>query len=957
MSLDFPNSPSLNQVYTSGESSWIWDGSAWLRQITFSIDDNDDVTISGVTSGDFLKYNGSNWINDPVNLATDTTGSYVESLVAGTGINILNNSGESATPSISVDTSTIATKSYVDAVAVGLYWHEAVKYATAGVLPNSPNYSNGTSGVNATLSATTNGRLVVDGGNATNNDRILVKNQSNAIHNGIYYVEDQGSSTTTWVLKRAQDSDNSPLGEMKTGDAVYALSGSTNLRQGFVLTTYGSLSGNVIDIGTDEIEYTQFSGTASFTAGSGLTSSGNTLNVVTADSSRIVVNSDSVDLAVVSQTNTSGSSTTTFVSDVTVDSYGRVSGKQTSSVDLSSTIQKSIVDAKGDLIVASAADTVVRLAAGSDGYFLKANSGAANGIEWASIPTINNLDDIGDVTISSALSGDFLKWNGTAWVNDPINLGTDTTGNYMTDVSAGTGISVTHTPAEGSTATVNLNATLDNLSNVNAPSPSNGQFLKYVSASSEWQPADIPTINNLDDVGDVTITSAASGDFLKWNGSAWVNDPINLSTDTTGDYIQSLVAGTGITLTNNSGEGSTPTVAVDTSVIATKAYADSIAEGLHIHAPVKAATTASLASITGGTVTYNNGTDGVGATLTLSVALTTLDGYSLQNGNRIIVKDQATTAHNGIYTWATGGTVLTRATDYNTPTEVAGGDFTFVTNGSTYANTGWVQTNAVTTFGTDPISFLQFSGSGTFTAGTGLTLTGTQFSVNASQTQITGVGTLTAGTWNANVISSTYGGTGINNAGRTLTIATANITLTANASGSSVTLPLSGTLATLAGSETLTFKTLTSPIIDTPTLTLSTTTSTANGRIAWDGTNDRIIVGDGTNAVHFAPSTRLTNAQTASYTLVLTDKDKIIEMSTTSPTANTLTVPLNSSVAFPIGSEIVVFQTGTGQTTIAGASGVTVNATPGLKLRAQWSAVTLIKRGTDTWIAIGDLSA
>lgn len=71
----------------------------------------------------------------------------------------------------------------------------------------------------------------------------------------------------------------------------------------------------------------------------------------------------------------------------------------------------------------------------------------------------------------------------------------------------------------------------------------------------------------LNDLGDVTITSAANGDFLRWNGSAWINDAVNLSTDTVGSFVQSLVAGTGITLANNSGENSTPTVAVDTTVI------------------------------------------------------------------------------------------------------------------------------------------------------------------------------------------------------------------------------------------------------------------------------------------------------------------------------------------------------------------------------------------------------
>jgi hypothetical protein len=70
----------------------------------------------------------------------------------------------------------------------------------------------------------------------------------------------------------------------------------------------------------------------------------------------------------------------------------------------------------------------------------------------------------------------------------------------------------------------------------------------------------------------------------------------------------------------------------------------------------------------------------------------------------------------------------------------------------------------------------------------------------------------------------------------------------------------------------------------------------------------------------------------------------------------TLTVPTDASVAFPVGAQINLLQTGASQVTVGGA-GVTINATPGLKLRAQWSSATLIKRATDTWVLIGDLSA
>lgn len=91
------------------------------------------------------------------------------------------------------------------------------------------------------------------------------------------------------------------------------------------------------------------------------------------------------------------------------------------------------------------------------------------------------------------------------------------------------------------------------------------------------------------------------------------------------------------------------------------------------------------------------------------------------------------------------------------------------------------------------------------------------------------------------------------------------------------------------------------------------------------------------------------------YTLALADDGTIIEKNDSS--GATVTIPLNSSVAFPIGTQIVIIQTGTGQTTIAGAVGVNLNGTPGLKLRAQWSSCVCLKRGTDAWVVLGDLSA
>ena len=208
----------------------------------------------------------------------------------------------------------------------------------------------------------------------------------------------------------------------------------------------------------------------------------------------------------------------------------------------------------------------------------------------------------------------------------------------------------------------------------------------------------------------------------------------------------------------------TPTASTDA---ATKQYVDDVAQGLHTHDSCNAATQTTLATISGGTVTYNNGTSGVGATLTTTGSYTTIDGVTLSNGMRILVKDEVTAANNGIYV-RTSATVLTRADDFDTPTEMAGGDFTFVTAGTLYDNTGWVMPDPVTTVGTTAVVWVQFSGAGTYTAGTGLTLNGNQF--NISNTAVT-AGAYGNGDYNATFTVNAQG---------QLTAA-ANVAITANA--------------------------------------------------------------------------------------------------------------------------------------------------------------------------------
>lgn len=274
----------------------------------------------------------------------------------------------------------------------------------------------------------------------------------------------------------------------------------------------------------------------------------------------------------------------------------------------------------------------------------------SNGVIFVSPQNGYELDELHDVSASSPSSGDFLKYNGTVWVNDPINLGTDTVGNYMLDLSAGTGITISHTPGEGSTATItNAGVTSVNGStgaitgvvtttdtgtvtstmisdgtivngDINASAGISLSKLASITAGSVLlgNATNVPTATALS--GDITINSSGvtaigtgvivnadisasaaiahsklanatagqillgttttgvitattiSGDIAITGAGVATIQPnsVALGTDTTGDYVASLVAGNGIIVTNNTGEGATPTVAVNTNVVATK---------------------------------------------------------------------------------------------------------------------------------------------------------------------------------------------------------------------------------------------------------------------------------------------------------------------------------------------------------------------------------------------------
>ena len=186
-----------------------------------------------------------------------------------------------------------ATKAYVDAVKTGLDIKDSCVMATTADLAYT--YSNGSSGVGATLIAAGNGVVTIDGiGTATANERVLVKNQDDAEENGIYYVSTVSGASATLVLTRTTDTDTAS--EFSSGSFTFVEKGTANADAGFVMT-----QDTAITFGTTEVTWAQFSGAGSFTDGNALTKTGNTLDW-TPDGKTLEVSSDAARIKNISST-------------------------------------------------------------------------------------------------------------------------------------------------------------------------------------------------------------------------------------------------------------------------------------------------------------------------------------------------------------------------------------------------------------------------------------------------------------------------------------------------------------------------------------------------------------------------------------------------------------------------------------------------------------------------------
>ena len=375
--------------------------------------------------------------------------------------------------------------------------------------------------------------------------------------------------------------------------------------------------------------------------------------------------------------------------------------------------------------------------------------------------SLGNLATANYVNVSQEINGNIGNFSGNITALN-ANAGNLLTANNVTTGKIFNGNSnITLIPNGNITTTVASNSVL-------TVSGTGANIVGYVQANGIISAGSFEGVSLTSNVGNLTLYAAPGNNYVELRPSG------NGQVDVGNFRITSLAE---------------PNLATDA---ATKQYVDTVAQGLHIHSPSQAATTDTLANVTSGVITYNNGASGVGANLVTTGSFTLIDGVNVQTiGTRILVKNEANTAHNGIYTWANASTIV-RAIDFNTPTEMAGGDFTFVQQGTLYNDTGWVMTDPVTTVGTSPVIWVQFSGAGTYSAGPGLTLNGTQFSVNVDNltTEIAGGNVVVKAnsqftTPNIGAATGTSlnvtGNVSANNVTATSLITSNNITVTTNA--------------------------------------------------------------------------------------------------------------------------------------------------------------------------------
>ena len=299
------------------------------------------------TTNTMYVYNGSTWsaISSATSYSAPTLGS--TTINSGTTYSTLNGvTLTSATVTLTADPTTslgAATKQYVDAVSAAINFHAPVQRASTANLTGT--YNNGTSGVGATFTLTATGRLAIDGGNVSTNDRILLKNQTTDLQNGIYVVTNQGGAGVSAILTRASDFDNAV--EIKNGDVIFTIAGTQNTGVTFV----NSMAAGTTVVGTSSITF------STYTSASLPTQTGNSGYLLTTDGTTPSWTNSVTNLGLTTPTIAGATMSGTVTSTATV------TGETLNNTTLTGTLK---------------ANGVV----GTNGYYLQTTG---TGVQWAAV--------------------------------------------------------------------------------------------------------------------------------------------------------------------------------------------------------------------------------------------------------------------------------------------------------------------------------------------------------------------------------------------------------------------------------------------------------------------------------------------------------------------------------------------------------------------------------------------
>ena len=532
------NWTSGNAVLSSGEIGYetntgkfkIGNGSTAWTSLAYSVTTNlaasvlndlGDVTITSAADGDFLRWNGTAWINDAVNLSTDTIGSFVQSLVAGTGVTLSNNSGENATPTIAVNTSVIQAR-------------------VADVSDTEIGYLNGvTSAIQTQIDTKAPLASPTFTGTVTVPTPVSNTDASTKV-----YVDSTASTTASNAATALtnHEADTTNIHGIADTSILVTTTGTQTLTNKTITTPAGLVKG---DVGLGNVDNTSDANKPVSTAGQ--TALDLKANLASPTFTGTVVLPDNT---VALGTKTTGDYVATITGGTGVSSTAATTGEGTTH---SLSIGQAVATTDNVTFAGVTADAI------------KVGVTAANEIDTTSggltidsaggtVTVDDNLTVTGNLTVSGTTTSINTE---TLTVDDNIIV---LNNNVTASPTENAGIEV----ERGSSTNVVLrwNETDDAWELTN-----DGSTYSAIATASSVSSATALTVDNLTDV---VITAAADKDFLMYNGTNWVDQAITLGTDTTGNYVATLTAGTGITLTNNSGEGASPTVTVDTTVIQAK---------------------------------------------------------------------------------------------------------------------------------------------------------------------------------------------------------------------------------------------------------------------------------------------------------------------------------------------------------------------------------------------------